>query len=165
MVSILAYGPRCPGFDFKIKIRCLLRLINSTAWRFRLESNTPRLGPVATQQNALHNANNYTWSFFFKNCPSRGSGAPTWDLLVFVYFLSLNCSTLDHSASAPPLLGTFWNNIRFSNVFIWNFFMEKHLDYIWQKSGIGGLIPPLGIFFCLMMTWREHSDTTSTIQT
>ena len=86
MVSILAYGPRCPGFDFKIKIRCLLRLINSTAWRFRLESNPPRLGPLATLQNAFRNTNNYTWSFFFKNCPSRGERGTNFGSFGFCLF-------------------------------------------------------------------------------
>ena len=39
---------------------------------------------------------------FLKRCPSRGGR--TWDILFFIYFLfSLSSSTLDHSASAPPL--------------------------------------------------------------
>ena len=40
-------------------------------------------------------------SSFFKGCPGRGGGDPGI-FFIFVYFLSLNCSVLDHSATAPP---------------------------------------------------------------
>ena len=127
MVSILAYGPRCPGFDFRIKIRCLLRLINSAAWRFRLESNPPRLGPIATLQNALHNANNYTWSFFANNSPGRGGMGCQLGIFWFLFTFSLSIAAPWTSRLLRPLHLERFGTILGSRMYSFGTFLWKNI--------------------------------------